>query len=138
MSTAGYSGTPLARKLGIKSESTLVVIGDPGHFLDIVAPLPPAVTVRTSARGKADVAVFFTKRASDLERRIDSLGRLVFPDGGCWVCWPKRASGVSTDMTEDVVREVALPLGLVDNKVAAVDDTWSGLRLVWRRERRSP
>jgi hypothetical protein len=78
------------------------------------------------------VVCFVTSRAA-LERRIDALGRAVFPDGGVWVAWPKRASKVPTDMTEDVVREVALPRGLVDNKVAAIDETWSGLRVVWRR-----
>ena len=86
--------------------------------------------------GPADVVIaFFTKRL-DLERRIDVLGRAIYPDGGCWVAWPKRSSGVATDITEDTIRTVALPLGLVDNKVCAIDDTWSGLRLVWRRERR--
>ncbi len=136
MTAAGYSGTALARKLGIADGATLAVIGDPGHFFDIVAPLPPGVRIRTSARGKADVAVFFVRRRAELQRRIDVLGRLVFPAGSCWVCWPKQASGVATDVSEDVVRNVALPLGLVDNKVAAVDDTWSGLRLVWRQELR--
>lgn len=136
MSQAGYSGTPLWRKLGITAGAKLAVIADPGHFLDLVAPLPAGVTVRANARGKADVVVFFAHRRSHLEARIDTLGRMVFPVGGCWVCWPKRSSGVSTDITEDTVREVALPLGLVDNKVAAVDETWSGLRLVWRRELR--
>jgi hypothetical protein len=72
-----------------------------------------------------------------LQRRIGAAGRAIFPDGGVWVAWPKRASKIETDMTEDVVREVALPLGLVDNKVCAIDETWSGLRVVWRRERRS-
>lgn len=134
--SSGYSGTPLAKKLGIKPESSLSVINDPGHFGDIAAPLPAGVQIRTSARGRADVAVFFTKRRRELERRIGSLARLIFPDGGLWVCWPKRASKVPTDMTEDVVREVVLPLGLVDVKVAAIDDMWSGLRIVHRRENR--
>jgi hypothetical protein len=134
--TAGYSGTPLVKKLGVKPGAVLAVIDDPGHFLDLVDPLPDGVTVRSTARGRADVAVFFTKERRGLARRIDVLGRLVFPDGAVWVAWPKRASKVPTDVTEDVVREVALPLGLVDVKVAAIDDIWSGLRLVWRRERR--
>lgn len=134
--TAGYSGTPLARKLGITTGATLAVIDDPGHFGEIVAPLPEAVTVRNSARGKADVVVFFTKERRRLAQRIDSLGRMIFPNGAAWVAWPKRASKVPTDMTEDVVREFALPTGLVDVKVAAIDETWSGLKLVWRKERR--
>lgn len=134
--TSGYSGAPLPRKLGINEASVLAVIGDPGHFMLLVNPLPPDVRVRTSARGRADTAVFFTMRRRDLEGRIDSLARMVFPDGGLWVCWPKRASRVPTDMTEDVVREVVLPRGLVDVKVAAIDETWSGLRVVHRRENR--
>jgi len=134
--TAGYSGTPLARKLGIGEGAVVAVVGDPGHFLDLVHPLPAGVTVRPRLGATADVVVLFVVRRRDLERRIDAAGRSIFPDGACWVTWPKRASKVDTDMTEDLVREVALPLGLVDNKVAAIDDTWSGLRLVWRRELR--
>lgn len=134
--TAGYSGTPLATKLGIRQGSVLVVLGDPGHFPDIVAPLPQGVTVRSSARGKADVVVLFTARRRLLERRIETLGRLIHPAGALWVAWPKRASKVPTDMTENVVRDVVLPLGMVDVKVAAVDATWSGLKVVWRKERR--
>ncbi len=134
--TAGYSGTPLPKKLGIRPGSRLVIIDDPGHFRQLVSPLPDGVQVRARARGKADTVVFFTKERRRLEYRIDSLARLIFPAGGLWVCWPKRASKVPTDMTEDVVREVVLPLGLVDVKVAAIDETWSGLRVVHRRENR--
>ena len=134
--TAGYSGTPLPKKLGIKPGAVLSVLGDPGHFMALVDPLPEAVTVRTDARAKADVVVFFTLERRLLERRIGSLARVIFPAGGLWVCWPKRASRVPTDMTEDVVRDVVLPLGLVDVKVAAVDEVWSGLRVVHRRENR--
>ncbi len=131
--TGGYSGTPLATKLGIKPGSTLRLVGAP-DTLDLA--LPDGVTTRTSGPYAADVVVFFTAERADLARRIEALGRAVFPDKALWVAWAKRASGVATDMTEDVVREVALPLGLVDNKVCAVDDVWSGLRLVWRKERR--
>ena len=134
--TAGYSGTLLPRKLGIKPGSTLAVINDPGHLFELMGPLPDGVRSKTDARGNADTALFFTMRRRELERRIDSLSRLIFPAGSLWVCWPKRASGVPTDVTEDVVREVVLPRGLVDVKVAAVDDTWSGLRVVHRRENR--
>ena len=108
--TAGYSATPLARKLGVKPQSTLAAIDDPGHLLRLLAPLPDGVEIRTSARGRADVVVFFTTERRALERRIESLARMVFPDGGVWVCWPKRASKVPTDMTEDAVRAVVLPL----------------------------
>lgn len=134
--TAGYSATPLPRKLGVKPQSTLAVVDDPGQFLRLLAPLPDGVEIRTSARGSADVVVFFTRERRELERRIESLARMVFPDGGVWVCWPKRASKVPTDMTGDAVRAVVLPLGLVDVKVAAIDETWSGLRIVHRRENR--
>jgi hypothetical protein len=131
---AGYSGTPLPKKLGIKEDSTLVLLGAaPG----VIAGLPPGVNVKRQARGSADVVVAFFTERRDFERRIDALARMVFPSGGLWIAWPKRASGVDTTMNEDVVRQVALPLGLVDNKVCAIDSTWSGLRVVWRRERRS-
>jgi len=134
--TAGYSGTPLPTKLVIKEASVLAVINDPGYFLDLVAPLPGGVVVRRTARGKADTVVFFTAKRRQLERRIGSLRRLIEPDGGIWICWPKRSSSVPTDITGDVVREVVLSLGLVDVKVAAIDETWSGLRIVIRRENR--
>lgn len=132
---AGYSGTPLAKKLGIAEGATVALAGAPDTLDADLAPLPDGVQVRRRA-GKADVVVaFFTERA-ELARRIDALARNVFPNGGLWIAWPKRASGVATDITEDTVREVALPLGVVDNKVCAIDETWSGLRLVWRKELR--
>jgi hypothetical protein len=134
--TAGYSGTPLPQKLGIKPASRLVLLGAPKGFEETLGTLPADVRVVTTLRGSADVLVYFTTERAALEQRIEAIGRAIFPDGGAWIAWPKRASKVPTDMTEDIVREVALPLGLVDNKVAAIDETWSGLRLVWRRERR--
>ena len=133
---AGYSGTPLARKLGIGPDARVALLNAPDDFESTLEGLPDGVVFRTTLRGGCDVAVCFVTRRADLARRIEALGRAIHPAGGAWIAWPKRASGVVTDMTEDVVREVALPLGLVDNKVAAIDETWSGLRLVWRRERR--
>jgi hypothetical protein len=133
---AGYSGTPLVQKLGIKPGHRLLLLGAPEGFDATLGLLPEGVTVRTAARGTADVVVLFTARRALLEARIDTLGAAVFPDGAVWIAWPKRASKVPTDMTEDVVREVCLPRGLVDNKVCAIDDTWSGLRVVHRVERR--
>ena len=130
---AGYSGTPLPKKLGIVEGSSLVLIGAPAG---VIQELPPGVSVKRQARGSADVVVAFFTRRSDFERRIGSLSEVIFPDGGLWVAWPKRASGVETDMHEGVLREVALPLGLVDNKVCAIDEIWTGMRVVWRRERR--
>ncbi|MEQ8716191.1 MAG: DUF3052 domain-containing protein [Acidimicrobiales bacterium] len=133
---AGYSSTPLARKLGITPGDTVALVDGPDHLGEILAPLPDDVVIRHDLRAAVDVAVvFFTSRAA-FRRRLGPLTRAIFPAGGAWVAWPKRASGVPTDMTEDVVRAEALPLGVVDNKVCAIDDTWSGLRLVWRRENR--
>ena len=131
---AGYSGTPLPRKLGIVEGSTLALVNAPPGVID---GLPAEVTVKRQVRGKADVVVAFFTERRDFERRVEALGRMIFPSGGLWVAWPKRSSGRATTMHEDVVREVALPLGLVDNKVCAIDETWSGLRVVWRRERRT-
>ncbi len=130
---AGYSGTPLPKKLGIAEGSTLALLGAPDGVL---GGLPASVTVKRQARGSADVVVAFFTESRDFERRVQPLGRMIFPAGGLWVAWPKRSSGVATTMSENVVRQVALPRGLVDNKVCAIDETWSGLRLVWRRERR--
>ena len=131
----GYSGTPLPRKLGIREGSTYAVVGDPGHLDDLLTPLPSGARRVESAHG-ADVVLAFTTERSDLEQKVEDLGAAIFPDRMLWIAWPKRASKVPTDIPEDVVRDVALPVGLVDTKVAAVDATWSGLRLVWRRERR--
>jgi hypothetical protein len=129
---AGYSSTPLPRKLGIKEGHRLGLIDAPPGFNGTLGELAGGVAIRTSARGSLDVVVFFTTSRSALERRFDSLKRAIFPDGGLWIAWPKRASGVATDLTEDVVRNIALERGLVDNKVCAIDQTWSGLRLVHR------
>jgi hypothetical protein len=131
---AGYSGTPLPKKLGIGEGSSVALIGAPPG---VIEDLPPGVTVKRQARGKADVVVAFFVERADFERRVGSLSTMILPDGGLWVAWPKRASGVPTTMSDHVVREVALPLGLVDNKVCAIDDTWTGLRVVWRVERRT-
>ena len=133
---AGYSGTPLPRKLGIKEGSRVAVLSAPDGFDATLGALPDGVAVRTRARGPLDVILFFTARRAKLEARIERLKAALDPAGRLWIAWPKRASRVPTDMTEDVVREVALPLGLVDNKVAAIDETWSGLQLVIRRELR--
>ena len=131
---AGYSGTPLPKKLGIRPGDDLALLGAPDKFsLD---DLPPGVETRRRAQGLFDVVVSFHTRRADLAQRFPVLMRVLAVDGGLWVAWPKRASGLPTDITEDLVREVALPTGMVDNKVCAIDDTWSGLRLVLRRELR--
>lgn len=134
--SAGYSGTPLAKKLGIGPEATVALVNEPADFRQLLHPIPDGVRFRSNLRGHAEVVVFFTTERSEFARRIAVAGRAIFPAGGLWIAWPKRASKVPTDMTEDVVRGVALPLGLVDNKVCAIDDVWSGLRVVWRKELR--
>jgi hypothetical protein len=133
MAVAGYSGTPLVQKLGVRPGDRLAILEAPPDFeLD----LPDGVTVARRLAGHCDVVLLFATRRHDLERRIDRIGVVIAPAGMAWIAWPKRAAKVATDMTEHVVRDVALPRGLVDTKVAAIDDTWSGLKLVWRKERR--
>jgi hypothetical protein len=129
----GDRATPLTTKLGIKEGITLALIGAPHNML---TELPSGVRVKRRARGPADVVVAFFVRRVEFERRVDALGAMVFPSGGLWIAWPKRSSGMETDITDQVAREVALPRGLVDNKVCAVDGSWTGLRFVWRLERR--
>jgi hypothetical protein len=133
----GYSGTPLARKLAIKEGARLALLDAPDGFDQELAPLPDGVQLLRRLAPRLDVAVVFVTERRRLEQRFDAIAESVFPAGGLWVAWPKRASKVPTDLTEDVLREVALPKGLVDNKVCAMTDVWSGLRLVWRKENRS-
>lgn len=132
----GYSATPLPKKLGIKEGARLALLDAPDGFDDDLAPLPDGVTVLRRLATDIDVAVLFVTERRRLEQRFDAVAKAVYPAGGFWVAWPKKASKVASDLTEDVLREVALPRGLVDNKVCAVTDVWSGLRLVWRRENR--
>ncbi len=129
---AGYSGTPLPRKLGIAEGHRVAFARAPSEFRQTLGPLPDGVSVRTRFRGRLDVIVAFFDRRSQLERRFPSLAAALEPNGGLWIAWPKGSSGVATDLTEDVVREIAIANGMVDNKVCAIDDTWSGLRLVYR------
>ena len=135
---AGYSGTPLPRKLGIKAGHAIALIDAPAGFADLLAPLPEPVTVQDGLAGDTplDVIVWFVLSPAELAARLGSLRARMAPACGLWIAWPKRASKVPTDMTEHVVREIALPTGLVDNKVCAIDQVWSGLRLVIRRELR--
>ena len=129
---AGYSGTPLPRKLGIKAGHDVCVSRAPAEFADALGELPEGVRVRTRIGRDHDVVVAFFTRRGELERRLATLTEALGVDGGLWIAWPKRSSGVPTDITENTLREVALPRGLVDNKVCAIDETWSGLRLVFR------
>lgn len=129
---AGYSGTPLPRKLGIKPGARLGLIKAPEDFATTLGDLPEAVTTRTTARGPFDVLLYFTTTRADLQRRFEPLAKTLDQAGGLWIAWPKRASGVPTDLNENLVRDIGLAAGLVDNKVCAIDDTWSGLRFVIR------
>jgi len=150
---AGYSGTPLPRKLGIKPGARVGLAGAPDGFGALLEPLPDGARVEAGApaagaagavlpgpvlpgTGPFDVIVFFTVEQAELAGRLSELRARMAPAAGLWIAWPKRASRVPTDMTEDVIREIALPTGLVDNKVCAIDQVWSGLRLVIRRELR--
>ena len=129
----GYSGTPLTQKLGIKPGHRVALLDAPGGFEDVtLGPMPDRVRVIRRAGGTVDVIVAFHTRRAVLERRLPVMRGMMAPASGLWIAWPKRASKVETDITEDVVREIALPTGLVDNKVCAIDATWSGLRLVIR------
>jgi hypothetical protein len=133
---AGYSGTPLAKKLGIKEGHRIAFPSAPAEFQGLIGNLPGDVTVKSRAIGPLDVIVFFTKSRAELERRLPALRRAMDPAAGLWIAWPKRSSGVATDMTEDVARGLGLANKLVDNKVCAIDETWSGLRLVIRLQDR--
>jgi hypothetical protein len=131
--TAGYSGTPLPKKLGIKPGHRVLLLSAPERFEeDTLGELPDGVAVGRRLAGKADVIVSFHTERGDLASRMPKLRAAMEPAAGLWIAWPKRASKVPTDLTENVVRELALGNALVDNKVAAVDEKWSGLRLVIR------
>ena len=133
---AGYSGTPLAKKLGIKEGSRLFLSGAPKDYLKLIAPFPEGTRVVPKIDGDTDIVhIFSTERARLTATLRDSLKRLK-QDGTIWVSWPKKSSKVPSDITEDTIRELALPMGLVDVKVCAVDEVWSGLKLVVRRENR--
>jgi hypothetical protein len=134
---AGYSGTPLARKLGIEEGFAIAALGAvPADLADLVEPLPPGVRWKTQARAPLDLALAFFTRRADVARRWPALTAAVGPQGTVWVAWPKRSSGVPTDLTEDAFRADLLPTGWVDTKVCAIDDTWSGLKFVLRKELR--
>jgi len=128
--SSGYSGTPLVRKLGIKPGARVALVGAPEGFA--LADLPEDVTVRSAVRGPLDVIVAFFASRRALERRLPVLVGALDVAGGLWIAWPKRASGVETDLSDGAVRSLGLEAGLVDNKVCAIDSVWSGLRLVYR------
>jgi hypothetical protein len=127
---AGYSGTPTTRKLGIKPGCRVIVLNSPGDYANLLGGVPDGVDLRSSLRGKADVVHLFVTREADLTKRIDAMRKAIEPNGAIWVSWPKRSSKVPTDLTEDIIRRVALANRLVDVKVCAIDAIWSGLKLV--------
>ena len=137
MTAAGYSGTPLARKLGIKPACRLCVLGDaPADYAQWLAPLPPGIVIESTPGAATDIAHLFATDAVELQRELVRLRRVLKPGAALWVSWPKKASKVPTTITENTVRELALPLGWVDIKVCAVTEVWSGLELVVRKELR--
>ena len=133
---AGYSGTPLAQKLGIKSGATVIVIEAPSNYRKLLRGLPPGVTFTDRATVNCNFVHLFASKRRELEEQLQQLRMKLADAGTLWVSWPKKSAGVPTDITEDVIRAVALPLGFVDVKVCAVDETWSGLKLMVRRENR--
>jgi hypothetical protein len=132
----GYSGTPLPQKLGIKSGQKVGTIGAPAGYQKLLSGLPDGVSFTKKIETGAGFIHLFVSERKTLEVELRRLRKLIADTGILWVSWPKKSSGVKTDVTENVIREVALPLGYVDVKVCAVDDTWSGLKLMIRRENR--
>ena len=134
---AGYSGTPLPQKLGIKAGMRVIAIGVPENYRTLLGKLPDGVEFSNKPNIGAQFIHFFVTRRSDLEKQLPRLHKTLADDGILWISWPKKSARVETNVTEDVIRAVALPLGLVDVKVCAVDEMWSGLKLMIRRERRA-
>ena len=133
---AGYSKTPLAQKLGIKPDSEVAALSAPAGYRKLLAPLPAKVSFSDKAKAGARFVHLFVTERRVLEKELKRLRRMIDDAGVVWISWPKKSSGVATDITEDVIRDVCLPLGFVDVKVCAVDETWSGLKLMIRRENR--
>jgi hypothetical protein len=136
VSTPGYSGTPLARKLGLREGSRVAAFDAPPQYAQWLAPIPAGVRFEDAVSAATDVVHVFCDRRAVLKKRLDALRGAIAPAAAVWVSWPKKASKVETDITEDVVRELALPIGFVDVKVCAVSEVWSGLKLVIRKELR--
>lgn len=134
--SSGYSGTPLAKKLGISAGCRLLAIAAPADYVQLLAPMPDDVRLEKKPGTGIDVTHLFTTRRADLATQLKALRKSLRPDAALWVSWPKKASRVATDITEDTIRELALPLGFVDIKVCAVSEIWSGLKLVVRKELR--
>jgi hypothetical protein len=134
---AGYSGTPLVRKLGIRPNERIVALGAPDHYEELLGELPEGAVIVERVMSKAAFVHLFVTERAEMAKRLSTLRTKLDDAGMVWVSWPKKASKVPSDVTEDVIREVALPLGFVDVKVCAVDEKWSGLKLMIRRENRT-
>jgi len=133
---AGYSGTPLAKKLGIKEGSQLLLVGAPDDYESLLAPLPTGVVFQAQAGEGIDLVQVFVTRRAELEKHLAALRKKLRVDAPVWVSWPKKSAKMPTDITEDTIRAVALPLGFVDIKVCAVSEVWSGLKIAMRKELR--
>ena len=136
MTAAGYSGTPLPQKLGIKSGMSVGIVDSPPGFYKTLGTLPEGVRAHSDLT-RSDIFILFGQWADELDQAFTRAASVLPANGSIWVAWPKRSSGVDTDITEDTLRELFLPSGMVDNKVCAIDDTWSGLRFVVRKENRA-
>jgi hypothetical protein len=135
---AGYSGTPLAKKLGIAPSMMITAVGAPDDLREWLAPMPPDVSWVGGGKARLDLALMFVTRRAEVERRFFPLAGRVEPAGAIWIAWPKKASGIATDVTENALREIILPTGYVDTKVCAISEVWSGLKFVLRKELRPP
>ncbi len=133
---AGYSGTPLPQKLGLKANEAVVLINAPENYAELLGEIPTGIAFSKRMKTGARFVHLFSKKRSELQKKLAILRQQMADDGTLWVSWPKKSAGVPTDVTEDVIRAVALPLGFVDIKVCAVDETWSGLKLMVRRTNR--
>jgi len=135
-SPEGYSGTPLAKKLGIVEGSRIVTVQAPDDYAQMLSPMPTNVVFEGKITSLTDIVHVFSDKKAELNAVLEALRNTIKPSAAVWVSWPKRTSKVPTDITDNVIREVALPLGFVDIKVCAVSDIWSGLKLVIRKEHR--
>ena len=131
---AGYSGTPLAKKLGLKAGSILTLVGAPTDYTSLIEPIPPGLTIGSRVSDTSDIVHIFTTQRAQLQGYLEHCRRTLKSDAMVWVSWPKKSAKVPTEISEDIIREIALPLGFVDVKVCAVSEIWSGLKLVLRRK----
>ena len=130
MAPSGYSGTPLAKKLGVKDRFKIRLVNEPAYYFDLFTDFTEHVQILTNKKNTKNLVHYFTKKSTELHKDIQSLRQEIYPSGLLWISWPKKASKIETDVTEDIIRNVALANGLVDIKACAIDEIWSGLKLV--------